>query len=63
VKSDAEAFRKRANQCRDVANGTKDSEAQRELRALARDLDTEAIRIDAEEGKVGRVGRTAPDGA
>jgi hypothetical protein len=49
VKSDADAFRKRANECRDVANGTRDPEAQRELRALAQDLDSEAIKIDAEE--------------
>jgi hypothetical protein len=31
VNLDADAFRKRASQCRDVANGTKDLEAQREL--------------------------------
>jgi hypothetical protein len=49
VKSEADAFRKRANECRDVANGTKDPEAQRELRALAEDLDGEASKIDAEE--------------
>lgn len=46
MKSDADAFRKRANECRDVANGTKDPEAQRELRALAEDLDSEAGKID-----------------
>jgi hypothetical protein len=50
VKSDADSFRKRANQCRDVANGTKDPDAQRELRALATDLDSEASRIDREDG-------------
>ena len=49
MKSDADAFRKRANECRDVANGTKDPEAQRELRALADALDTEASQIDSEE--------------
>jgi len=49
VKSDADAFRKRAKECRDVANGTKDPEAQRELRALATDLDSEASKIDGEE--------------
>ena len=48
MKSDAEAFRKRANECRDVANGTRDPEAQRELRALAEDLDSEATKIDEE---------------
>jgi hypothetical protein len=42
VSSNADAFRSRATQCRDVANGTEDVEAQRELRALARDLDAEA---------------------
>jgi hypothetical protein len=49
VKSDADAFRKRATQCRDVANGTKDLEAQRQLRDLATDLDSEASKIDLEE--------------
>jgi len=49
VSSDAEAFRTRATQCRDVANGTKDIEAQRELRDLAKDLDEEANRIEGEE--------------
>jgi hypothetical protein len=49
VKSDADAFRKRASECRDVANGTKDLEAQRELRDLATDLDGEADAMDAEE--------------
>jgi hypothetical protein len=50
VKSDADAFRKRARECRDVANGTRDPEAQRELRALAEDLDNEADKINVEEG-------------
>jgi hypothetical protein len=50
VKSDADAFRKRANECRDVANGTKDLEAQRHLRDLAKDLDDEACEIDLEKG-------------
>ena len=49
MKSDADAFRKRAKQCRDVANGTKDTEAQRELRALAGELDDEADKMDDEE--------------
>jgi len=49
VKSDADSFRKRAKECRDVANGTKDLEAQRELRDLALDLDSEASNIDAKE--------------
>jgi hypothetical protein len=49
VKSDADAFRKRASECRDVANGTKDLEARRQLRDLATDLDREASKIDAEE--------------
>jgi hypothetical protein len=46
VKLDADAFRKRAIQCRDVANGTKNQKAQKELRELARDLDSEADKID-----------------
>jgi hypothetical protein len=50
VKSDADAFRKRARECRDVANGARDPEAQRELRALAEDLENEADRINVEEG-------------
>jgi len=49
VSLDAESFRTRATQCRDVANGTKDIEAQRELRALAKDLDDEADKIEGEE--------------
>ena len=49
MSSDAEAFRSRATQCRDVAKGTKDLEAQRELRALAKELDDEAGKIDGEE--------------
>ena len=48
MKSEADAFRKRANECRDVANGTKDPDAQRELRALAEDLEVEAGKIDRE---------------
>ena len=49
MSSDAESFRSRATQCRDVANGTKDIEAQGELRALAQDLDDEADKIEHEE--------------
>jgi hypothetical protein len=49
VHKDAESFRNRATQCRDVANGTKDIEAQRELRALAKNLDNEADEIEGEE--------------
>jgi hypothetical protein len=42
VKSDGDAFRKRAKECRDVANGTKDPKAKRQLRDLATELDHEA---------------------
>ena len=49
MKSDGDAFRKRAKECRDVANGTKDPEAVRELRELATELDGEADKMDAEE--------------
>jgi hypothetical protein len=49
VNLDAESFRTRAIQCRDVANGTKNLEAQRELRALAKDLDNETDMIEGEE--------------
>jgi hypothetical protein len=48
VNSDAESFRTRVIQCRDVANGTKNLEAQRELRALDKDLDNEADMIERE---------------
>jgi hypothetical protein len=48
VNLEAETFRKRAIQCRDVAKCTKDLEAQRELRALAKDLDSEADMIERE---------------
>jgi hypothetical protein len=53
VSLEADAFRSRATQCRDVANGTKDTEAQRELRDLAKDLDIEAAKIDAEQAGEG----------
>ena len=49
MNSDAGSFRKRAKECRDVANGTKDQEAQRELRDLATELDSEADEMDVEE--------------
>ena len=49
MKSEADAFRNRAKECRDVANGTRDPVAQRELRDLATDLDSEASQIDGEE--------------
>ena len=51
MKSDSDAFRKRANECRDVANGTKNPEASRELRALAVELDSEATMIGDEGGE------------
>lgn len=53
VKSNAESFRKRASECRDVANGTRDPEAQRELRELAVDLDDEAAKIEIEDSAMG----------
>lgn len=48
MNSNAGSFRKRAKECRDVANGTRDLDAQRELRDLAKDLDSEADKMDAE---------------
>jgi len=51
MKSDAEAFRKRASDCRKLADGTKAGRAQDELRALANDLDDEAAKIDDEEAR------------
>jgi hypothetical protein len=51
VNLDADAFRKRAKDCRDVASSTRDPDAQRELRALAEDLDCEADKINDEEGR------------
>ena len=49
MKSDARAFRKRAKDCRDLANQTKDETVQRELRDLAKELDDEAGKMNAEE--------------
>ena len=49
MKSDGDAFRKRARECRDVAKGTKDQGAQRELHELAAELDREADKMDAEQ--------------
>jgi hypothetical protein len=65
VISAADSFRSRATQCRNIANGTKDIEAQRELRALAKDLDDEADKIEREEivntnGDQSAVGRGSP---
>ena len=51
VNLNAVTFRRRANECRDVANGTRDPNAQRELRALAKELDHEARKIDDEGGE------------
>jgi hypothetical protein len=48
VSTDADAFRKRAKEYRDVANGTKDVKAQRELRDIASELDCEADIMDTE---------------
>lgn len=56
MKSDAEAFRKRASDCRKLADGTKDPKAQDQLRDLANDLDDEAAKIDEEEATRGRRG-------
>jgi hypothetical protein len=49
VKADADAFRSRANQCRQLADGTVDVRAQRELRDLAEELDDEASKIEAQD--------------
>ena len=59
MSSFAEAFRSRATQCRDVAKGTKDIEAQRELRDLATDLDAEADQIDGEQVAMAKPDRPA----
>lgn len=49
VISDAQSFRNRAQECRNVADRAHDRRAQEELRMLARDLDEEAVKIDGEE--------------
>jgi hypothetical protein len=63
VKSDADAFRKRADQCRAVANGTKDKEAERELRVLAHALDDEAATMSAEDPTGCNEGLSAENGS
>lgn len=49
MKSDAEAFRNRARECRNLADGTKDGRMRQELRDLAKDLDEEASKIEGEQ--------------
>ncbi len=49
VKADADAFRKRADHCRRLADGTRDTNAQQELRTMAVELDDEAVKIDSDD--------------
>jgi hypothetical protein len=49
VKADADAFRKRADHCRRLADSTRDTNAQRELRTMAVELDDEAVKIDSDD--------------
>lgn len=46
---DAEQFRERARECRDVAAQANDEEWRRTLLTLAQDLEDEADKIDAEK--------------
>ena len=46
---DANRFRSRARECRDVAAQAKDQEWRQQLLSLAQDLEDEADRIDDEE--------------
>lgn len=48
VGEDADRFRARARECRDVAAEAKDEEWRQQLLTLARDLEDEADRIDCE---------------
>ena len=47
MRADADAFRRRADQCRQLADGTRDVRAQREL--TDKELDDEARKIEAED--------------
>lgn len=46
---EADSFRKRAAQCRDLARIARDEESRLTLTDMADDLDAEADRIDAKE--------------
>jgi hypothetical protein len=48
--TDSERFRVRAKQCRDLAAGARDEVSRLELSEMARELEEEADRIDAENG-------------
>jgi hypothetical protein len=49
VKAEADAFRKRADHCRRLADGTRDTNAQLEFRTMAAELDDEAMKIDSDD--------------
>jgi hypothetical protein len=50
MSDDAARFRRRAEQCRDLAERARDEYSRSTLSQLAAELDHEADKIDAEEG-------------
>jgi hypothetical protein len=48
---EAERFRFRAKECRELAKGARDSAARQELLTVAGELEADADRIGAEEGE------------
>ena len=51
MNDDAERFRRRAKECREVGTRTPHGPWQAQLNDLAHDLEVEADRIDREEGR------------
>lgn len=50
---EAERFRARAVQCRHLADDARDEKSRRVLSGMAKELEDEAVRIDAEDGEPG----------
>jgi len=50
MSDDAARFRRRAEQCRDLAERARDEYSRSTLSQMAAELDDEAVRIEAEEG-------------
>ena len=48
---EAERFRARAAQCRHLADDARDDESRHTLNDMAKELEDEAVRIDAEEAE------------
>ena len=49
MSDDSDRFRNRARECRDLAAGTVDGIARQQLLALAKELEEEAHKIEAEQ--------------